>query len=82
MNIADTFKNCLQPRFVENKINNQNTEKESRNNVIQKRERKEWKWHSIYTEEDSYKFRRRSDAHSIYAVNKLVRDGYMGKMHK
>lgn len=27
--IGDTFKNCLQLRFVENKINNQNTEKES-----------------------------------------------------
>lgn len=29
MNIGDILKNCLQLKFEENKINNQNTEKES-----------------------------------------------------
>lgn len=29
INIGDIFKNCLQLRFMENKINNQNTGKES-----------------------------------------------------
>lgn len=29
INVGDIFKNCLQLRFTENKINNQNVEKES-----------------------------------------------------